>query len=127
MNIRRNQIGKEGEDLAQEFLIQENYKILERNYRNLLGEIDFIAEHKSVICFIEVKTRTDDQKGSPLEAVTPRKQKKISQVALSYLKETNRIDSQARFDVVSILKFSDEKPEIELVEDAFGLSEPYSY
>ena len=127
MSVKRNQIGREGEDLAQDFLIKNGYKILERNYRNSLGEIDFIAKDKNVICFVEVKTRSNESKGSPMEAVTSQKQRKISQVSLMYLKNTKTMDKEARFDVVSVLKRPYDEPEIDIVKDAFPLSEPYAY
>ncbi|MDP8264607.1 MAG: YraN family protein [Candidatus Aceula lacicola] len=127
MSVKRNQIGREGEDLAQDFLIKNGYKILERNYRNSLGEIDFIAKDKNVTCFVEVKTRSNESKGSPMEAVTFQKQRKISQVSLMYLKNTKTMDKEARFDVVSVLKRPYDEPEIDIVKDAFPLSEPYAY
>ncbi|MDD3375680.1 MAG: YraN family protein [Candidatus Omnitrophica bacterium] len=127
MNSKRNQIGREGEDLAQSSLIKDGYKILERNYRNSLGEIDFIAEDKGIICFVEVKTRSNDNKGLPSEAVTLQKQRKISQVALMYLKQAKMMHVDARFDVVSILKKPYDEPEVDIIKDAFFLSAPYSY
>ena len=127
MNTKRNQVGREGEDLAQDLLKENGYKILERNYRNSLGEIDFIAKQEGVLCFVEVKTRSNDSKGLPAEAVTPQKQRKISKVALIYLKNAEMMNTEARFDVVSILKRPYDEPEVDILKDAFPLSEPYAY
>ncbi len=127
MTSKKNEVGKQGEQLAAVFLKKNGYKVLEYNYRNRLGEIDIIAKDGDFICFIEVKTRLSNHQGTPLEAITTQKQKKISQVALSYLKQKHLIDQYARFDVVSVEKTPDGKEKIDVLKDAFALSEPYSY
>ena len=85
MIISRRIAGQMGEGLAADFLMKKGYRILERNFRTKLGEIDIVAKDKDTICFIEVKSRTDFSFGSPLESITAFKRKKLSQVALSYL------------------------------------------
>ncbi len=117
----RQLFGKQGENIAIRFLKKSGYKILVTNYRNRLGEIDIIAREKNVIVFVEVKTRHTNQFGSPKEAVTPNKQKHLSKAALTYLKETNQMQAQARFDVVAI-QVSASKPSIELIKNAFELA-----
>jgi putative endonuclease len=66
-------LGSKGEDLAVRFLEKKGYRILSRNFRTPVGEIDVIAEDRNTLVFIEVKTRTDDSFGHPFEAVTFRK------------------------------------------------------
>ncbi len=96
------------------------YRILERNYRNRIGEIDIIAKEGLVLVFIEVKARKTARYGSPKNAVTPAKQMKISNTALAYLKETGQLSRKARFDVVAIDARYD-PPDIEVVKNAFEL------
>ncbi|ACL06320.1 YraN family protein [Desulfatibacillum aliphaticivorans] len=115
--------GSRGEELAARFLKKQGYKILETNYRCALGEIDIIARHKKVLAFVEVKTRTSTAFGHPKSAVTPKKQRKISMVALEYLKKNRKLDQPARFDVVSILS-DGEDPKIEIIQNAFELAYP---
>ncbi len=97
---KRQKFGEKGEAIAVGQLKKEGYKIIETNYRTKLGEIDIIAKDKDTIVFVEVKARRSVHFGSPKWAVTPKKQKKISIVALYYLKSTNQSNAKARFDVV---------------------------
>ena len=121
MQNRQQQFGEKGENLAVWYLKQNGYKIIEQNYRNPLGEIDIIAQEKKTIVFVEVKSRRSVRYGSPKWAVTPKKQRKISMVALYYLKTTRQTDARARFDVVAITSNRDE-PQIEIVKNAFELA-----
>ncbi len=114
-------LGERGESLAAWYLRQEGYKIIEQNYRSHLGEIDIIAKEKKTIVFVEVKSRRSVRYGSPKWAVTPKKQRKISMVALHYLKATRQTDVKARFDVVAITSNRDE-PQIEIIKNAFELA-----
>jgi len=113
------ELGKKGEECAADFLKKNGYKIIQRNYRNKLGEIDIIAKDKNTLCFIEVKTRTSLDFGLPQEAVNFYKQKKLNRVALSYLKQYNLLDKPARFDIVSVVFKEDNKAEVGLIKDAF--------
>ena len=119
----RKQFGLTGETLAERLLKQAGYRILERNYRTKLGEIDIIAKDHDTIVFIEVKTRRSGHYGSPKWAVTPRKQRKISMVALLYLKSTGQSQASARFDVVSIGPM-EANTRIEIIKNAFELAYP---
>ena len=121
MRNRRQKFGEKGESIAVKQLKKEGYKILERNYRTKLGEIDIIAEDGEVITFIEVKARKSEKFGTPRHAVTPAKQKKISMVALSYLKEKNQFDKRARFDVVTINSESSNST-VNVIKNAFDLA-----
>jgi putative endonuclease len=121
MQNKQQKFGKRGENLAVWYLEKNGYKILEQNYRNRMGEIDIIAQEKKTIVFVEVKSRRSIRYGSPKWAVTPKKQRKISMVALYYLKVTEQSDAKARFDVVAITSNRDE-PQIEIVKNAFDLA-----
>ncbi|MBU1726035.1 MAG: YraN family protein [Candidatus Omnitrophica bacterium] len=126
MSRERLDLGRAGEELAAGFLESKGYRILRRNFKNKLGEIDIIATEKEVYCFVEVKTRQSDKFGCPFEAVIASKQAQISKAALSYLKENRLLDKKARFDVVSVI-YSQGASRVELIKDAFGLDERYSY
>ncbi len=111
-------LGKTGEELAVGLLKENGYKILSRNYKSRLGEIDIIAQDKDTLCFVEVKTRHADFFGKPQEAVTKTKQRQICRVALAYLKDNHLLEKKARFDVVAII-YSGDLPKLELIQDAF--------
>ena len=100
---RQQRFGKESETVAAEHLARNGYTILERNYHTPYGEIDIIAKDGDALVFVEVKARRSDHFGSPKWAITPEKQRKISMVALSYLKAANQSHAKARFDVVAII------------------------
>jgi len=119
-------LGVLAEDKAERFLKASGYKILQRNYKTKLGEIDIIAQDKDTLCFIEVKSRSSDRFGSGLEAVSALKQKQICKAALSFLKENKLLDKQARFDVVS-LDASGDAEKITLIKNAFELNARYTY
>jgi putative endonuclease len=118
---KRQEFGKESESLAVRHLKKKGYKILEQNYRNKIGEIDIIAKEKGVLVFVEVKARKTLFYGNPKWAVTPKKQRKISMVALYYLKATKQTDVKARFDVVA-LSLAEDNPRIEIIKNAFELA-----
>ncbi len=118
--------GKSGEELAVALLKENGYKIIARNYKTKLGEIDIIARDRDTICFVEVKTRHSDKFGLPQEAVQGFKQRQISKVALAYLKENSLLDKRARFDVVSII-YSQDNPKLDLIKNAFELAQEFTY
>lgn len=104
-----NPVGKKGEDLAVEFLKNKGWKILERNYRKQYGEIDIIAIDKSkkskdepVLVFIEVKSRTSNAFGMPLEAITPRKIKPMLKTIQLYIAEHKNLPELQRIDAISV-------------------------
>ena len=118
---RQQQLGEKGEAIAVRQLKKNGYKIIETNYLTKLGEIDIIAKDKDTIVFVEVKARRSVHFGSPKEAVSAQKQKKISMVALYYLKTTNQITAKARFDVVAV-NLNRDKPRVEIIKNAFELA-----
>jgi len=115
------EFGKQAESIAVKHLKRNGYRIIQKNYRNKLGEIDIIAKDGKTLVFVEVKAKRTTSFGNPKYAVTPKKQRKISMVALFYLKVNGQIDSRARFDVVAISS-ADSYPEIEIIKNAFELA-----
>ena len=112
MSKARNNLGKQGEDIAADFLKTRGMNILVRNYRQKTGEIDIIARDAEWLVFVEVKTRKTIRFGQPYEAVTARKQTQISRVALDYITRNKLHDESIRFDVISILLPATGKSEI---------------
>jgi putative endonuclease len=121
MQNQRQKFGRESESIVAKQLKKHGYKILEQNYRTKLGEIDIIAKDKKTLVFVEVKARRSDLYGSPKWAITPKKQRQISKVALYYLKVTKQTKVKARFDVVTVSLFED-KPQIDIIKNAFELA-----
>ena len=121
MGNRKQQLGEKGEAIAVQQLKKGGYKILETNYLTKLGEIDIIAKDRDTIVFVEVKARRSVHFGSPKEAVSTQKQKKISLVALYYLKTTNQMTTKARFDVVAV-NLNRDRPRVEIIKNAFELA-----
>jgi putative endonuclease len=111
-------LGVEGERIAEGYLKKKGFTLLERNYRCPVGELDLIALDRRVIVFVEVKTRSDDRFGVPLESVHRRKQQKMIKAALFFLAQRRFQDRETRFDVVGIT-FEDRKPKVEHIQNAF--------
>ena len=105
-----NSYGKIGEDLAEKYLVGKDYYILARNYHSRFGEIDIIASDGSSIIFVEVKTRTQNQFGTPLEAITSHKLSKMIKTSQFYLTQRNMHTYPYRFDAIEIIIRNEEKP-----------------
>lgn len=103
MTEERLTLGRQGEEAAARYLQSKGMKILERNLRTPVGEIDLVVRHRKILAFVEVKTRRGIAFGSPGEAVGPRKQRQIVQTAKWYLNENPHKGLQPRFDVVAII------------------------
>lgn len=96
-------LGKRGEDVAVRLLRRKGYKIVARGHRSGFGELDIVAVDGRTIVFVEVKTRRHTGAGTPAEAVTREKQRRVAAAALSYLRLHGLTEYTARFDVVAIL------------------------
>lgn len=125
MNLRQ-QRGQTGEDAAVQHLEKSGYRIVARNWRpgtksggtGMRGEIDIIAWHGKILCFIEVKTRSSDAFGAPQEAVNRSKQRQISRLANAYV-SFHRLDVPCRFDVAEVWLSSDAAPRLVIHQNAF--------
>lgn len=96
-------VGRNGENVAAQYLSQHKYKIVDRNFFCHFGEIDLIAWDGESVIFVEVKSRKDDKFGMPREAVTWHKQQTIVKCANYWLYKNKQIGVPVRFDVVEIL------------------------
>jgi len=114
-------LGQRGEDAATRFLKRQGYRILDRGLDSRLGELDIIAVDGRTVVFVEVKTRRSGDAGHPAEAIDPRKEQRMTQSALGYLKSKRLLDYSARFDVVAITwPENTRRPVIEHYKDAFS-------
>ena len=90
--MNSKEIGKKGEDAAASYLKNKNYKIIERNWKCNIGEADIIALFEDTIIFVEVKTRTNIEKGLPEDAVGVKKRRKYECIAAMYLQDHDYIN-----------------------------------
>ena len=109
--------GKQGEEIAVNYLIEKGYEILERNWRNRHKEIDIIAKDGKELVIVEVKTRKSNNYGEPDLAVNKQKQRLLIYAANAYIFRNN-LDINTRFDIISIV-FNNGEPVIDHIEDAF--------
>ena len=121
LNNGKQILGKEGERIAEAYLRKKGYKIIERNFRCALGELDLIVLDRRVLVFVEVKTRTGNSFGTPFEAVEFRKQQKMIQAAQYFIAQRRLQQRDSRFDVVGI-SWPGREPVVEHIENAFELS-----
>ena len=120
MNERKTK-GDLGEQAVSDYLIKKGCRIIKRNFRCRMGEIDIIATDGSHILFVEVKLRSENSFGSPREYVTASKQRKIISAAMFYLSGAGS-SLQPRFDVAEVfLDAEDRTKNIEYYESAFEL------
>ncbi len=96
------ELGRTGEQLAQNYLIGQNMRFLTKNYRWKRQEIDLIFSEGTDLVFVEVKTRTHASYGAPEKSISKTKQRNLLLAANAYIQE-NELDCEARFDVVSII------------------------
>ena len=108
-------LGPAGEELAAAWYERRGWRVLARNWRSgRTGELDVVALKDGVLAVCEVKARSTELFGTPLEAVTPAKQARIRRLAAAYLAAADVRASEVRFDVAAVLD-----GRLEVVEDAF--------
>lgn len=115
---RHNETGKKGEDIAVNFLIENGYAILCRNWKRQNAEIDIIASTSEYLVFVEVKTRSSDLWGMPEDAVSKQKMNQIVKGAALYIEENEIGELEPRFDIVAVV-LDKNNVNIEHIEDAF--------
>jgi putative endonuclease len=108
-------LGAAGEDLAAAWYVERGWRVLDRNWRSgRTGELDVVALKDGVLAVCEVKARSSEAFGTPLEAVTPAKQARIRRLAAAYLAASGVRARRIRFDVAAVLDGG-----LQVVEDAF--------
>lgn len=111
-----NDIGKQGEELANEFLRKNGYTILETNYRYRKAEIDLIAQKDQTLAIVEVKTRTSTDFGTPESFVNKKKINLILEATNAYVDEKN-LDLEISLDIISVIL--GKEIEIEHIQNAY--------
>lgn len=111
------ELGKKGEQLAVDYLIEKGFSILDRNWRFQKAEVDIIAKNKDILISVEVKTRSNNQFGNPQEFVNPKKIKLLVSAMNEYIIQKD-LDAEVRFDIIAITK-TNIGFDIEHLEDAF--------
>ncbi|BCA54287.1 UPF0102 protein [Nitrospira sp. KM1] len=117
----RRLFGQEGEATAESYLRRKGYRIIARNLRSSLGELDLVAEDGQVLVFVEVKARRTVGYGGAIEAVDRRKQKKMTRLAAQYLATHHLTDRLCRFDVVLLQEQGAKDTRIEHLKNAFDV------
>jgi putative endonuclease len=112
-------LGRRGERAAERYLRRRGYKILGRSDRLSPGELDLVALDGRTIVFVEVKTRESAEMGHPSEAVDAAKQRRLTRLAVTFLKRHGLLEYPARFDVIAITWPSGRRPTIEHFPNAF--------
>lgn len=100
MNERKLR-GDWGEALTAAYLRRKKYTIVASKFRCRMGEIDLIAKKDGILCFVEVKTRSETRHGLPREFVGPQKKERIRQAAATYISRYD-LDCPVRFDVAEV-------------------------
>ena len=117
--LSRTGLGATGEELAISYLKKLGYRIVERNFRCKLGEIDVVAYDGNTLVFVEVRTKKSSHFGSPVSSVSYQKQRKLISLAKFYIKKHKLFNRSARFDVVGVRFGSDGSFRINLIQNAF--------
>jgi putative endonuclease len=107
-------LGREGEDQAAAWYVARGYEVVARNWRVPAGEIDLVARRGRLVVIAEVKARSSDRFGMPVEAVVAAKQARLRRLAAAWLKQAGVRGARVRFDVVSVLAGT-----VEVLENAF--------
>lgn len=103
IGVRNKQFGREGEELAARYLVEKGFEIIARNWTCSAGEADIIARDDDTLVFVEVKTRSNLNKGFPSDAVDERKRNKYERIAAYFTARFDADSIPVRFDVVSLL------------------------
>jgi putative endonuclease len=118
----RRLFGQEGEATAEHYLRRKGYRIVAKNLRSSLGELDLIAEDGPVLVFVEVKARRTQEFGGAVYAVHRQKQVKLIRLAAQYLARHHLADRTCRFDVVLLQGTDLAAPQVEHIQNAFDVS-----
>ena len=116
----RESLGRRGERAAERYLKRRGYKIIGRGNRSKWGELDLVAVDGKTVVFVEVKTRNDSTTDHPAESVDAAKQRRLTRLAVAFLKHHKLLEYPARFDVVAVTWPSGtRRPTIEHIRSAF--------
>lgn len=118
-SARRNALGRAGESAALAWYQRRGFRLVARNWRCPLGELDLVVRRGTLVAFVEVKTRAGSGFGGGYEAVGWRKQQKLRQLAEAFVSRHGRAGLDYRFDVASVMPGRSGRHEVHVFEDAF--------
>ena len=119
MTKERQYTGRTGKEIACDFLKEQRYSIVKRNYRSRIGDIDIVAEHREYLVFCEVKTRRSRAGLHPSLSVIAKKIEKLRMLGEHYLSQKHLMHQQPRFDVIAVQLAGKIAPEIDHFVNAF--------
>ena len=122
MSSRSGDLGRFGENVASDYLTENGYTILERNWQTRKGELDIICSQDGVIVFVEVKSRGRGSLGMPGEALNIRKKTRLLRAASAYLTRKRLWEEPARFDLIA-LRMREDEVELEHIRNVIDASE----
>lgn len=120
--MERSEVGARGEDAAAAYLERIGMQVVDRNWRSGRGELDIVALDGDVLVLCEVKTRTTDSRGTPEEAVSPAKQRRLVRLAEAYLSAAGLEACSVRFDVVTIRVLGEDRALLRHHRNAFAVA-----
>jgi putative endonuclease len=124
MSAARQELGLRGERIAEEWLVKNGWRVVERRFRSGHRDIDLVIERNGadgrLVAFVEVKTRVSNGYGGPLGAVHWKKQREIARSARDWMSRDQGGRASFRFDVVGVL-FGSRVPEVIHIENAFQI------
>lgn len=122
MSAAKQELGRRGERIAEEWLVNRGWRVVERRFRSGHRDIDLVVEQRGaegrLVAFVEVKTRLSAGYGGPLGAVHWRKQREMARAARDWMSRERAAGDNFRFDVVGVL-FGAGSPEVIHIENAF--------
>jgi putative endonuclease len=121
MSAGRQAFGELGERIAERWLRQRGWRVVQRRFRNGRRDIDLVVEREGTVAFVEVKARRGAEFGGPVQAVNWRKQKELQRSAMVWIDRHGRNSDSYRFDVVGVL-LNGADVRVCHVENAFGLA-----
>jgi putative endonuclease len=113
----KDALGRFGEELAADYLRRSGLVVLERNYRCRIGEIDIVARDGDVLVICEVKTRSTEGFGNPIQAITPIKLRRLHRLAFEWIRERGVHPAAIRIDAIGILQPRNDEPILEHLRD----------
>jgi putative endonuclease len=116
---KRQITGRQGETIAADYLANQQYHILHRNWRCAIGELDIVVEKDDFLVFVEVRTRTSNRFGTPEESITAAKQQRLVDLAQTYLQEEQPGHVNWRIDVIAV-HLNSHPPTINHIQNAVG-------
>ena len=120
MSIETKLLGERGEEIACLHLQSKGARIIERNWKCQSGEADIIMRDGEDLVFVEVKTRSSEEKGLPEDSITPKKRQRYERIALAYLFSHDLPSSRIRFDVMAMVINKEGRAFVRHHIDAFG-------